>query len=75
MREDLPYLLEDGHDALLVPVRDPDAMAAAIRRLLGDPALCQKLSFNARKKAEGFAWETVSAKWIDLLDKVNMSKK
>ena len=30
-------LLADGQNALLVPAGDPPALAAAIRRLLGDP--------------------------------------
>ena len=32
-------LLTDGHDALLVPPGDPEALAAAVRRLAADRAL------------------------------------
>jgi glycosyltransferase involved in cell wall biosynthesis len=37
---------------LLVPPRDPPALAAAIRRLLGDPALAQRLAAAGRARVE-----------------------
>ena len=55
----LPYLLEDGVDALLVPPNDSEAMAAAIRRVLTERGLAEKLSSTARKKAEQFDWSVV----------------
>jgi glycosyltransferase involved in cell wall biosynthesis/ribosomal protein S18 acetylase RimI-like enzyme len=38
-------------EALLVPPRDPQALAAAILRLAGDPALRQRLAAAARRRA------------------------
>lgn len=66
----LPYLLEDGEDALLVPPNDHEAMAAAVRRLLTEPGLAATLSRNARRKAESFDWSNVLPMWRDLLGKV-----
>src|SRR5918912_1463847 len=40
----VPHLLEDGRDALLVAPRDAGAMAAAVRRLLTDAPLAERLS-------------------------------
>jgi glycosyltransferase involved in cell wall biosynthesis len=37
---------------LMVPVRDPDALAAAILRLLEDPAMAARLGARAREYAE-----------------------
>ena len=37
-------LLQDGESALLVPPGDPDALAAALRRLADDPGLAEQLS-------------------------------
>jgi glycosyltransferase involved in cell wall biosynthesis len=66
----LPHLLEDGHDALLVPPDDPQAMADAVRRILGDSHLAARLSRNARAKAESMDWETVLPQWELLLTHV-----
>ncbi len=63
----IPYLLEDGVDALLVPPNDPLAMAAAVKRILTEPGLSEKLSTNARKKAEQFDWSIILPKWEELL--------
>jgi glycosyltransferase involved in cell wall biosynthesis len=65
----IPYLLEDGIDALLVPPGDAPAMAAAVNRILSDPSLAKKLSTNARKKAETFSWDVVYPQWVSLLNK------
>ena len=46
----LPYLLQSEHDSLLVPPRDPEAMAAAVRRVLTEPGLAGRLSANAKKR-------------------------
>lgn len=63
----LPYLLSDGHDALLVPPRDPAAMAAAVGRSLKEEGLCARLSSNARMKAAGCDWSNVLPRWDELL--------
>lgn len=43
----VPEMVEDQVSGLLVPVRDPNAMAAAIGRVLTDPELARKLTTNA----------------------------
>ncbi|OGS01909.1 MAG: hypothetical protein A2V88_13620 [Elusimicrobia bacterium RBG_16_66_12] len=35
----------------VVPPRDPDALAAALERLLGDPDLCARMGASARRRA------------------------
>jgi len=62
-----PDLVADGWEALLVPRRDPEAMAAAVHRILTEPNLAAKLSIQARAKAEMFAWNQVLDAWEELL--------
>jgi glycosyltransferase involved in cell wall biosynthesis len=70
----LPYLLDHDHDALLVPANDPTAMAAAVRRILTEPGLAERLSRNARQKAEQFDWSTILPQWEALLTSVTARK-
>ena len=66
----IPYLLENEADALLVPDGDHVAMAAAVRRLVTEDGLAKRLSENARRKAEQFAWSNILPQWEKLLMEV-----
>ncbi|MGH3035471.1 MAG: glycosyltransferase, partial [Gaiellaceae bacterium] len=46
----IPELVADGESGLLVPPRDPRALAAALRRLHDDRALRERLALAGRKK-------------------------
>jgi glycosyltransferase involved in cell wall biosynthesis len=63
----IPYLLDDGRDALLVRPGDPVAMAEAVRRLLTETGLAEELSRKARAKAERLDWARVLPRWKELL--------
>jgi glycosyltransferase involved in cell wall biosynthesis/GNAT superfamily N-acetyltransferase len=53
-------------EALLVPPRDPDALAAAISRLAADPALRRRLATAARRRAlERFGEAQVAERVVD----------
>jgi len=53
-----PELVVDGESGLLVPPRDPAAMAAAVRRLLTDAPLSARLARAGRERVEkGFSSE------------------
>ncbi|MCM3874269.1 MAG: glycosyltransferase family 4 protein [Pyrinomonadaceae bacterium] len=66
----IPYLLEDGLDALLVPPDNPEAMAAAVKRIFAEPGLSERLSLNARKKVEQFDWSVILPRWEQLFASV-----
>lgn len=50
----------DGETGLLLPPRDPEAAATAIRRLLGDDGLRLAMGRAGRLRAAGFGWDTVA---------------
>jgi L-malate glycosyltransferase len=56
----IPYLVRDGATALLVAAKDAPAMAAAILRLLGDPALWDRLSHAGLQEVQRYTWSRVA---------------
>lgn len=48
----IPELVEDGVSGFLTPPGDAEAIAAALRRLLGDPSLGRTLGERGREKVE-----------------------
>lgn len=64
-------VLEHEQTALLVPPGDPDAIAAAILRLLGDPALAGYLGGNARNVAlQRHTWRRHTDRILARLDEL-----
>jgi len=55
----VPFLVEDGKTALLVPPGDPERMAAAVLRVLRDELLRERLVQTGLDHARRFAWECV----------------
>jgi glycogen(starch) synthase len=54
----LVEVVEEGTTGLLVDKEDPDALAAALLRLLEDPATADRMGVAARARArERFSWE------------------
>lgn len=64
----LPFLLEDGKDALLVNKGDAEAMYKSVKSLIDNTTLLSVIVDNARAKAASFDWENVKDKWLVLLN-------
>jgi glycosyltransferase involved in cell wall biosynthesis len=60
-----------GDAALLVPPRDPNAIAEALSRLVEDPGLSAALSCAARTRLVArFGWDSVAAQYLRLYEEV-----
>jgi L-malate glycosyltransferase len=57
-------LVTDGDNGLLVPPGDAAALAAAIRRLIRDPALARRMGARARARVEQFGVPAVTAQLV-----------
>lgn len=60
-------ILQDGENALVIPVEDTSALAEALDRLLADEKLCDGLSVHAPKILERFGLDKVIDLWEALL--------
>lgn len=63
-------LIEDGENGLLVPIKNSEALAAGINRLIEDPELAEKLGDNARKIADIANTDAVCAQWKDYIEEL-----
>ncbi|NJO33033.1 MAG: glycosyltransferase family 4 protein [Rhodospirillales bacterium] len=64
-------MVRDGDNGLLVPVRDPHALASAIERLLGDPGRRQEMGRSGRRRAEQlFDVQLIVRATLDVYDRV-----
>lgn len=66
----IPFLLEHGRSALLVPPADPVAMARAAERILHEPGLGEALSRNARSLAIRHDWPAVITQWESVFNEM-----
>lgn len=62
----IPYIARDGETALLVPARDPRALAEAACRLLADRDLARGLAAHGLAEARRYAWSAVGKSWLEL---------
>ena len=65
----LRELVVDGRDALLVP-EDPDALAAALRRVLDDPELARRLGDAGRQVEGAGSDERLVAQYLELYERL-----
>jgi len=63
----IQYMLENEVDALIVPPNNPQAMAAAVQRILFETELAEKLSILGYQKARRFDWSIILPQWVQLL--------
>jgi glycosyltransferase involved in cell wall biosynthesis len=62
----VPYMVDHGRTALLVPPQDPQAMADAMARLLRDRDLAHRIANTGLTDVQQFGWPAVKDQWIDI---------
>lgn len=66
----------DGQTGILVPVKEPKAMAQEIIKILSDKELAKQMGHNARKLVEEkFTLEQMVQNYIELYDKLVIAKE
>lgn len=62
----VPYIVTEGVTGLMVPPSDPNAMAAALLRLLRDPELALTLRRAGPQEAQKYSWTAVRGTLLSL---------
>ena len=62
----IPDVVVDGESGILVPEKDPEALANAFKRLASDRSLLESLLAGARKRiAECFTWDGIIRRQVE----------
>lgn len=64
----IPYMVEDGTNALLVPPDQPNDLAAAVINVLRNPALSRSLVRHGRRESARYSWASARDLWIEVYD-------
>ena len=59
--------IQDGYNGLLVPIKDENALYLAMKRVVEEKGLKEKLSLNAKKVREDMSLNKIAKKWMELL--------
>jgi len=63
----VPEVVHDGENGLLVPPGRPEELAAALRRILEEPGLRERLAANAKPSVEAISSEAIYGRLEELL--------
>jgi polysaccharide biosynthesis protein PslF len=58
----------------VVPHDDPDAMASALRRVLFEPGLAQRMAAEASRLAPGLGWPVVAGEYLRLARRLAVAR-
>jgi len=64
----IPFLVEHGVNAWLVPPESPEDLAAGIAHVLDDRHLIRSLTENGLRLARNCSWDAVKRGWFDLYE-------
>lgn len=56
----IPDVIKDGETGLLIPPKNPEALANAIIKILQDKTLSSRLSKNGKEEAKKYSWEKIA---------------
>lgn len=62
----MPFLIENGHDGILVNPNNADEFVEAIKNIISQSEQAKIRVLNAREKALQFDWNVINEKWLNL---------
>jgi glycosyltransferase involved in cell wall biosynthesis len=71
----IPYLVQDGHNAILVPAGDYQAMADSALAILDDPQFAARLVAGGLTTASAYSWPRVRRLWLETYARLAPGKR
>jgi len=68
-------IIDSGVNGLLTPTEDPDAMAAALEKLMSDEILRLKLGSSAKEVQQRFSPQSIYSCWIQIIETILSNKE
>jgi len=68
-------VVRDGREGFVVPIRDPEGLAAKIDLLAANPELLAQMSRNAKKRAQEFSWQRYGVRLVETVKTVISSSR
>jgi glycosyltransferase involved in cell wall biosynthesis len=68
-------IVKDGHDALVVPCRDSEAIVQALERLINDRLYLEQLRRNAYETAQRYSWSAIAKDNLAFYEKARYLRK
>jgi glycosyltransferase involved in cell wall biosynthesis len=68
-------IVTDGHDALVIPIRNTQAIESALERLIVDRTLLNQLRTNAYATAQRYSWRTIAQARLGIYEKALAAKR
>jgi glycosyltransferase involved in cell wall biosynthesis len=65
-----PQVITDGENGLLVPAKDPKALAQAILRVISDHDFASRLGSNGAVMSKNFSWDIQTEKYTKLFEEI-----
>jgi glycosyltransferase involved in cell wall biosynthesis len=64
----IPDVIEDGVSGLLVPQKDPEAIAQAVIHLCKNPELARRLADGATSRLSRFDWDRIVERYAEIYE-------
>ena len=62
----IPDCVKDGTTGILVPIKNPEAIAEAVIKILENQSLANELVANAKKELYRFDWQRIAEQYADI---------
>jgi glycosyltransferase involved in cell wall biosynthesis len=68
-------IVQDGHDAIMIPTRDSQAIEQALEHLISDRSYLEQLRRNAYATAQRYSWTRIARETLALYEETLQKRR